>query len=106
MCGPASHSKLPGKTARSIAAPVRRLARYLFTLAAAVSLLLCVAAVAMCVRSLSVEDELQYLSPAGRLVMLISKNGRLDVLYIPHWPDDDPGFTYMRGSPSTYGGTD
>jgi hypothetical protein len=95
------------QSARSAASPTRRLARHLFTLCAAASLLLCVAAAAMAVRSFSVEDELEYLSPGGRLLMLISKNGRLDVLYLSSWiSDDDPGFTYMQGSPAAYGGTD
>jgi hypothetical protein len=85
---------------------MRRLARHLFTLCAAASLLLCIAAATMAVRSFSVEDELDYLSPGGRLLILISKNGRLDVLYLSSWTGEDPGFTYMQGSPETYGGTD
>jgi hypothetical protein len=94
-------------SARNDASPIRRLARHLFTFSAAVSLLLCVAAAAMAVRSFSVEDQLEYLSPDERLLMLISKNGRLDVLYLAAWrAGDDPGFTYMQGSPDTYGGTD
>jgi hypothetical protein len=85
---------------------MRRLAHHLFTLFAAASLLLCVAAAAMAVRSFSVEDQLEYLSSDDRLLMLISKNGRLDVLYLSPWRGDDPGFTYMQGSPHAYGGTD
>jgi hypothetical protein len=86
--------------------PIRRLGRYLFALAAAGSLVLGVAAIAMAGRSFAVEDELEHLSPGGRLVMLISKNGRLDVLYLAEWRDDQPGFSYLQGSPAGYGGTD
>jgi hypothetical protein len=92
--------------ARRAATPARRLARLAFTLCAVACLPLCVAAIAMCVRSFDVEDELEYLSPGYRLLMLISKNGRLDVLYLSHWDVDDPGLTYLQGSPATYGGTD
>ena len=79
--------------------------RRLFTLLSAVSLVLCLGAGVAGVVSFSRADKLEYVSPAGRLVLLISKSGRLDVLYHGAWTGE-PGFTHIPTSPSTRGGTD
>jgi hypothetical protein len=79
--------------------------RRLFNLAAAVSLLLCLGAVGLGVRSVYRKDKLEYVSATGRLVLLISTSGRLDVMYNPSWPGEE-GFTHIRGLPSGVGATD
>ena len=77
----------------------------LLTGCAVVSALLCVAAAVAGVRSFHQKDKLEYVSESGRLVMLISGRGRLDLLYRTAWPGD-PGFTHIRGTPGGIGATD
>lgn len=81
--------------------------RWLFNLAAAVSLALCLGFSCMAFRSVQRGDTWEYLSRDGRLVMLISKSGRLDVLYISKWAGDEPGLLYYtERAPFALGGTD
>ena len=79
--------------------------RGLLNVVAVLSLLLCVTAAALGVRSFYRKDKLEYVSEGGRLVMLISTRGRLDVLHNAQW-GGDPGFTHVRGSPGGLGLTD
>jgi hypothetical protein len=72
---------------------------------ASLSLLASIAAAGLGVRSFFRKDKLEYVSEGGRLVMLISKSGRLDVLYNGRWRGE-VGFTHIRGSPSGLGLTD
>jgi hypothetical protein len=82
--------------------------RKLLNLAAAVSLMLCLGFTGMMLRSLGQGDTWEYLGRDGRLVMVISKRGRLDVLHIRRWSGgDEPGLSYRTGSaPFALGGTD
>ena len=79
--------------------------RVLFTGCAVASFVLCVATAVAGVRSFYRKDKLEYVSASGRLVMLISSKGRLDVLYRTGWTGD-PGFTHIRGAPGGVGATD
>jgi hypothetical protein len=74
---------------------MRHVARLIFTLISALSLLLCVAACGMWMRSVSTLDKLEYQSQANWLAMVISKSGRMDLVYISPWQVDDPGFLYF-----------
>lgn len=86
---------------------MRRFGRYSFILLCAISLLLCVGFVSMGVRSFYWKDTWEYLSPGGRLLMIISKVGRVDVLYIAHWNGDTPDLSHRTTpAPFAYGGTD
>jgi hypothetical protein len=76
---------------------------YLLTLASL--LLLSAAAATAGVRSFYRKDKLEYVSEGGRLVMLISARGRVDLLHKAQWPGD-PGLTHIRSSPSGLGLTD
>ena len=73
---------------------------------AAVSLALCLSFIAMGLRSLAQEDTWDYLARDGRLIMLISKAGRLDVLHISQWIGDEPGLSHRTQPASVIGGTD
>src|SRR5688500_11311617 len=84
---------------------MRRLVRILFTLFAAASLLLSLGAIAAGVHSLFRAEKLEYVTEGGLMALLISKHGRLDVVFNPDWPGE-PGFTRIRSSLSTMGGTD
>src|SRR5687768_8219257 len=77
----------------------------LLIILSSLSLLVSIAAAGLGVRSFYRKDKLEYVSDGGRLVMLISKSGRLDVLYNGRWPGE-VGFTHIRGSPSSLGLTD
>src|SRR5688572_1543194 len=81
--------------------------RKIFNLAAVVSLIVCLGFAAIGVRSLDRKDTIEYFSQDGRLVMLISKSGRLNVLYISRWKGDEPGLSHRTESaPFALGGTD
>ena len=62
---------------------MRRLARHLLMLCSALSLLLSLGGVGAGARSLVVGEKLEYVSASGRMVLLLSKNGRLDVVFHP-----------------------
>jgi hypothetical protein len=85
---------------------MRRLAGHVFTILSAISLLLCFAFIVMCARSLYYEDTWEYLSRDERLVMIISKRGRVDLLYIAKWSGDEPGMSHRTSASSALGGTD
>ena len=81
--------------------------RMLLNFAAAVSLVLSLGFCGMGLRSLAHGDTWEYLARDGRLVMLISKKGRLDVLHIRRWNGDEPGPSYRtQPAPFALGGTD
>lgn len=80
--------------------------RKILNLAAVVSLVLCLGFSGIRLRSLGRDDTWEYLARDGRLVMLISKRGRLDVLHIRRWNGDKPGLSYRESSAFALGGTD
>lgn len=80
--------------------------RRLVNFAAVVFLLACATAAAgVGARSFYRKDKLEYVSEGGRLVMLISTRGRLDLLHKEQWAGE-PGLLHIRGLPSTTGLTD
>lgn len=50
-------------------------------------------------------DKFEYVSPAGRMVLVISRNGRMDVMHRTGWTGD-PGFTHIPSSTTSTGATD
>jgi hypothetical protein len=72
---------------------------------AVVSLVLCLAAVWAGVRSFTRKDKLEWVSEGRRLMLLISRAGRVDVLYNGAWTGE-PGFTHVRGAADSIGATD
>jgi hypothetical protein len=73
---------------------------------ALLSLALCAACINLTVRSYRIKDKWEYVSRAGWSSLIISKEGRVDVLYSPTAPHDDYGWAYIRGAPGSLGGTD
>ena len=80
--------------------------RWLGLFFAIVSLALCVACVRLSLRSYRVKDKWEYVSRAGWSWLIISKQGRVDLLYSASAPHDDYGWTYIRSAPGSMGGTD
>ena len=74
---------------------------------AAGGLVVALAAAVLGVRSFYVQDDLNYETPANWTALIISKQGRFDVLYLTPWRCDEPGWTH-RGYPASnsLGGTD
>src|SRR6266540_3226112 len=79
--------------------------RWIVIVLSALSSTLCLGAAGMGTRSFFRAEKLQYVSSSGRLVLLISKNGRLDILYLGSW-GGEPELTYIPSSPSSIGRTD
>ena len=78
--------------------------RHLLNLLTALSLLLCVAVCGLWVRSYLGPDYVHYTSPRQWCLSVISGHGTLDILYIPHWPQD-PELTRGRYDANIYYGT-
>jgi hypothetical protein len=66
----------------------------------------CVAVMALAIHSYGVKDKWEYVSPDGWSTLTISRAGRVDFLYSTTSPHDDVGWTHIRGSPDSLGGTD
>jgi hypothetical protein len=87
---------------------MKRLARHLFTLCSAVSLVLCVALCVLWVRSYWAYDDWNYTGPprtARRVesVTLMSANGRLLLSHVRGTPGPPAGLTYLRHDPFLLG---
>jgi len=80
--------------------------RWLMIASAAVSATACAAVVALAIRSYRVKDKWEYVSPGGWSTLTISRAGRVDFLYSYTAPHGDVGWTHIRGSPDSLGGTD
>jgi hypothetical protein len=78
--------------------------RRLLNLLTILSLLWCVAAVVLWVRSHAGPDYVDYVSPNRWALTVISGHGTVDVLVIPDWRQD-PEFRRGRYGPSVYYGT-
>ena len=77
------------------------MARRLFTLLSALSLLLCAAVAVLLMRSHARLDALVYGSSGGRLVELLSYRGRVCVRVSHPWPNDQP----LRWHSASYEGS-
>ena len=80
--------------------------RGLIIFAGVVSAALCVGCAVAGVRTFYHVTKYDYVSRGTWGCMVIPKNGRLDLLVYRRKPDHDVGFTRIRSSPSTIGGTD
>jgi hypothetical protein len=80
---------------------VRRVSRFLFTFASAVSLVLCLAAAVFRVRSGSGADALEVRTRGGNLWQFFSYRGGLGVLHVGRWPEApglrSVGYSYPDG---------
>lgn len=70
--------------------PMRRLARWLFTLCSAASLVLCVAACVLWVRSYSVADRVDWANDAGSGYVLARSGLLMYFDYRPHEAPEHP----------------
>jgi hypothetical protein len=85
---------------------LRRLLRHSCTILSDLSLLLCVAAAVLCVRSYSVGDRFSWTGRSGR-AMILSEPGRfwlsLSLGSGDDWPEETHGFSHRRHYPTRTG---